>query len=370
MAAELANSEFVIVQTDDVVEGDLYAGAIKVLVEGQIDGDLVASAAEEIVIDGVVTGSVFAAAPRVTINGEIGGSLRATANDLRVDGTVGRDLVSASVDARLGPSSSVVGDVILWTFRSESLGRIGGDLSGSQRILMLGGEIEGDIDVSSRRVTVVQSLQVGGDFDYRSDRMAEGLDKATVEGVVVHKTPLPPNIRVRALGFFGRFLVILFLTIAALGSAWAWPARAAAATSAVKASPLRAWGRGAMVTFSPLFLALIAWMVVGLAPPAASFPMLAILAPLVIAAFGAILVSSLFSGMPAVAWLGSKLSKRLDLYGAIVLGSAIAGAIWLVPLVGWLVPLIILPLGMGGWMGAWRDSTAHDRAVERTQIES
>jgi len=41
-------------------------------------------------------------------------------------------------------------------------------------------------------------------------------------------------------------------------------------------------------------------------------------------------------------------------------GSAVAGLIWLVPVVGWLVPLIFLTGGLGAWMGAF-GSPASDR---------
>ena len=352
-AAETANSEFVIIQPDDVLEEDLYAGAIKVVVEGVIEGDLIAFAGEEVVIEGTVTGSVFAFAPRVTVNGEVGGSLRVTGNDVFIDGTIGRDVVAAALDVELSEVSSVGNDVLVWAWEASSRGRIGGDLSGSQRHLEVAGEVVGDIDVSVGQVTVVDTLTVGGDFGYRSDREAEGLENATVEGAVVHKTPLPPNIRVRALNFFGRFLVIVFLTIAALATAWGWPYRTHRAIQTVKEAPAKSWGSGALVMASPLFLTLIAVLVVGIAPAAASFPLLVILGPLVLAALGVVLALSVVAGIPAVGRIGSLLFQRLDLYGAILVGAGLAGLVWLLPMVGWLVPLVVLPLGLGGWMLSW-----------------
>jgi len=354
VAAETANSEFVIIQAGDVLDDDLYAGAIKVVVEGVIEGDLVAFAGEEVVVEGTVTGSVFAFAPRVTVNGEIGGSLRASANDVRVNGLIGRDAVVVGVDARFGPDSSVGNDVLVWAWDVTALGHIGGELTGSQRNLALGGEVDGDIDVSVGQLTVVDTLSVTGDFGYRSEREAEGLENASVGGAVVHKTPLPPNIRVRALNFFGRFLVIVFLTITALAVAWGWPERTTRAVSKVKDSPGRSWGSGALVMSSPLLLALVASLVVGLAPPTTSFPLLVILAPLVLAAVGVVLALSVVAGIPSVGRLGGAMFKKLDVYGAILVGSLLAGLVWILPVVGWLVPLVVLPVGLGGWMLSWK----------------
>ena len=89
-AAETANSEFVIIREDDVVADDLYAGAIRVVVEGRIDGDLIAFAAEEIVINGSVGGSVVAVTPRVVVTGSVNGSLRTVASSVSVDSRTSR----------------------------------------------------------------------------------------------------------------------------------------------------------------------------------------------------------------------------------------------------------------------------------------
>ena len=60
LAAETSNSEFVIIQEGETFPDDLYAGAIRVVVEGTLDGDLIALAADDILINWVVTGSVTA----------------------------------------------------------------------------------------------------------------------------------------------------------------------------------------------------------------------------------------------------------------------------------------------------------------------
>lgn len=356
LAAETANSEFVLIRPDDVLEGDLYAGAIKVSVDGEIDGDLIAFAGEEIIIEGTVTGSVFAVAPRVTVNGSVGGSLRVVATSLTVNGDIGRDIVATAVNVRLGKESKVGGDVLVWAFSMDSLGQIGQNLEGSQRRLSLAGTVGGDVDVSVGRLTIVDDLTVNGDLGYRSDADAEGLDQADVGGAVVHKTPLPPNIRVRALNLFGRFLAVLFLTIAALTTAWGWPNQTIAAIERVRVSPMRSWMSGAVIMALPLFLMALAALLLTLAPTSASFPLLVILAPLILAAVGLVFALSLVAGVPTVGRLGGLLLKKLDVYGAILTGSVVIGIIWMLPVIGWLVPLFVLPLGLGAWLVSRRSS--------------
>ena len=363
VAAETSNSEFVIIQGDDVFPDDLYAGAVRVVVEGTLDGDLVAFAGEEVVIDGTVTGSVLAVAPRVTVNGLVEGNLRVSANDFAVSGTVNGDVVAAVVDATLWPTSVIGGDALLWAWSADALGTIAQDLNGSQKNLQLAGTVEGDVDVSVSRLNVVDSLTVGGDLGYRSKNDIEGLEMAGVEGAVVAKTPLPPNVRIRALTVLGRFLIVLFLSVAALLAALGWPRRTQQAINNVGKRPIRNWLLGALVIFSPLLMIVVTGLILVLAPAAAAFPLLAVLVPVILALVGIALAVSFVAGAPAVGWLGGVLLRRLDLYGSVLAGSIVVGVVWYLPFVGFLVPLLVLPIGLGAWISAWRDQATASAAA-------
>lgn len=349
-AAETAASDIVIIAEGDTITDDLYAAGARVVVEGTIEGDLVAFAAEEVLISGEVTGSVLAVAPTVTVKGGVARSVRFTANRLSVSGSIGADLVGAALRVGLSPESVVDGDVLVWAFSMTAAGTIGSDLEGTQRSLDLSGSIGGDVDVSVNRLVISGPLEVAGDFGYRSASDAEGMDQATVEGVVAHKTPLPPNIRIRALGLLTRLLVILGLTCAALLVAWGWPGRTDSAGNRARASLWRALGRGALVILSPLVVAGIAALIAGLVPASASLPLLAIFVPLILALAGIVLVLSLVAGVPAILALGRALPGERGLYGSIVIGSIAAGLLWMIPWAGWLIPLLVLPIGLGAWM--------------------
>lgn len=364
LAAETSNSEFVIIQEGETFPDDLYAGAIRVVVDGTLDGDLIAFAAEEIVINGVVTGSVTAISPKVTVNGEVAGSLRMTGNRLDVEGDVGGDVVAAAVSASLAPSSRVDGDVLLWAWDATALGSIGMDLTGTQRNLALAGSIDGDVDVSVTSLTIVDSLTVSGDLGYRSEAEAVGLDMAEVGGAVVDKEVLPANLRVRAIGLLGRILITIILSVAALSAAYGWPRRTERAIGEAGRNPIGHWLRGALVLFSPLIAAGVTGLVLGLAPAAVAFPLLALLVPVILALAGVVLALAVVAGAPIAGWVGGVVFKRLDRYGAILAGSLVIGVIWWIPVVGWIVPLIVLPWGLGAWMRSWRAQSSEDSSLE------
>lgn len=353
-AVETSNAEFVIIPEGDVVADDLYAGTIRVVVDGTIDGDLVAIAAEEVVINGSVTGSVTALTPTVVVNGQVGGSVRVSGKRLEVNGMVGGDVVAGVVTAEMGKDSDIRGDVLIWAWHVTALGSIGQDLSGTQHRLDLSGSVGGDVDVSVGRLAVVGDLSVGGDLGFRSANDAEGMGRASVEGAVVAKEPLPPNIRVRAIRLLGRLMVVLFLSIAALTTAYGWPERTTRAIAEVGRKPLRRWLIGAPILFAPFVGVALAVLLASLAPTTAALPLLAVMVLLILALFGGSLALALIAGAPVVGWLGGVLFKRLDLYGAILAGSIVTGLVWYVPWLGWLVPIVVLPLGLGAWLAARR----------------
>jgi len=349
-AAETSNSDIVIIREGDVVHDDLYAGAMTVVIIGEVDGDLVAFAAEEIRIEGTVTGSVTAVAPSVSVSGLVGGSVRAAAREVSVTGSVSGDLVTTAVKVTMGADSVIAGDALVWAFQLSAGGSIGHDLTGTQRTLEMAGVVGGDVEVAVGRLNVVDDLRVEGDLGFRSDREAEGLELASVGGTVVHKATLPPNLRVRALFLFARLMAIIFLTIAAVTTVWGWPQRSQAAADRVVVKPWKNWLYGAAVFVSPLLVMAATGVVLGLAPPAAGLPFLGLALPLTLALLGLLLVVSMVAGVPVAARIGKRLFARTGSFGAVLAGSIILGLAWMLPLVGWLVPLIALPLGLGSWI--------------------
>jgi hypothetical protein len=278
------------------------------------------------------------------------GSVRAVGGEVVVTGEIGGDVVMTAVDATLSPDSVVGGDVLAWVNTLSALGSIGGDLTGAQRSLELAGSIGGNVDVDVGRLRVVDTLTVGGDLGYRSNRQAEGLELATVTGAVVQKETLPPNIRVRALALFARILAIVFLAIASVTIVWSWPTRSATAADMMMSSPWKNWLYGAVFFFSPVIVGVGTWLILTVAPPIASLPLLALVLPLLVALLGVLMVVALGAGAPVAIRVGKRVNKNWSHFGAVLAGSTVLGLLWCIPLVGWLVPIITLPLGLGAWL--------------------
>ena len=293
--------------------------------------------------------------------------MRAAVASLNISGSVGRDVVATSVSADLGNTSTVVGDVILYSINASATGEVGGTLSGTMRSLELAGSIAGDVDVDVRSLTIVAPLQVAGDLGYRSSREAEGLEQAEVGGAVVKKSPQPPNIRVRALGLLTQVLIAMLLIGVALLVVWAWPDNTERAGLVARESWLKAYGWGLLIFASPLLLAGGVAVLVAVTPAAAWLPLLAIFAPVILAMFGIVLALSLVAGIPTAVLSGRALPGDRGIYGAVLLGSIIVAVAWLLPFMGWIVPLLVLPLGLGSWLISRRSGVAEAEESEEPE---
>jgi cytoskeletal protein CcmA (bactofilin family) len=353
-AAEIESSELIIITEDTVITEDLYAAANRVIVRGRIEGDLIALAAQDVTIEGEVTGSVMAMAGEVVVTGTIGKSLRVTAPSLELSGEVRGDVVAVVFGFDLLPEGVVEGDLVLWARDATSHGTVFGDVEGTQSRLSISGEVRGDLKISAGEVEVSDQLYVAGDFTYRSEVEATGLDLADVDGAVVKQQPMKPNIRIRALSLVLKILVAILLAAMALVVSTIWPERSERALEGLRRSPIRSIISGVLVILSPVLIIGIGIAIFTLAPSSTALPLIAALIPVLAAVLGLILVGGLIAGLPAVALIGSLVRKGTTIAGAVGIGSAIVGLLWLFPFVGWPVALLVLAAGIGGWLSTLR----------------
>jgi cytoskeletal protein CcmA (bactofilin family) len=367
-AADIESSELIIITEDTVVSEDLYAAANRVIVRGRIEGDLIALAAQDVTIEGEVTGSVMAMAGEVVVTGIIGKSLRVTSPSLELSGEVRGDVVAVVFGFDLVPEGVVEGDLVLWAREAASDGTVFGDVEGTQGRLSVSGEVRGDVKVSAGEVEVSDQLHVAGDFTYRSDEEATGLDLAEVDGAVVMQQPMKPNIRIRALSLVLKILVAILLAAMALVVSTVWPERSERALEGLRQSPTRSILSGVLVILSPLLIVGVGVAIFSLAPSTTALPLIAALIPVLAAVLGLILVGGLIAGLPAVALIGSLVRKGTTIAGAVGIGSAIVGLVWLFPVVGWPVALLVLAAGTGGWLSTLSRHPADDDSATPASV--
>lgn len=348
VAAERSVSDVVLVDSGAVIDDDLYAAGNRVVILGRVDGDLIVSAFEDVTIAGEVRGDVIGVAGSVVVTGSVGESVRVAAPIVDIHGDVGGDAIVVAWEAAVG---GVAGDAIIWGWEATVDGEIGGDLEGQTRRMSLAGTVEGNVDITVDRLEVVGGARVGSDLAYRSSRPAVGVEEAQVGGAVVHRSPLAPNIRVRALMVLAKVVIGLLAGVVGLLLMWGLPDASRRAVTVVRTSPWRAWVAGFLVLLTPLFAAALAALLLSLAPPAATLPLIGVFVPVMLAILGVILALVFAAPAAVYPWLGRLGREGRGEVRAFLYGAALVTVVALVPWLVWIVLAVVAPIGVGGWIG-------------------
>lgn len=346
--AELTQSDLVLVQADDVITEDLYAAGNRVQVHGRVEGDLYAVAFGEVTITGEVTGDVVVVASRLVISGRVGGSVRVASGTVVIDGAVAEDVVVAAWNTGLGSQGSVGRDVISWGRNGSLAGRVERDVVGRFSKLQLDGHVAGRVEITVGRLSVGPAARVEGGLGYRSSSEAE-IDAVDLGGSTIHRTPLPPNIRVRALRLLTLALILLILTAVGLVLAWAWPDILDPVIAAAGRG-ISTWLGGLGIIASPLIAAGVMALLVSLSPPQAGIPLAIVFLPVIFGLGGLVFFGALLGFIPVAGALGRRLLPARSTAAAVLAGMTILGTLLLVPWVKWLVLAAVIPLGMGSWV--------------------
>ncbi len=338
----VAQATTVIIQEGEVQREDLYAFGSRVLIEGVVEGDLV-FAARDVIVTGRVEGDLLGVAwDQVVVAGEVGGSMRVASRNVTVPpgGRAAEDLVA------LGWSVNVDGEVgrdVLSTAGGLGIGgTVGRDVRGQVRSLRVGGEVARSMDVAVRSLALEAGARVGGDVAYRSDAEADVAGEAKVAGQVFRRDARATLWR-RAVGRATGIFSVLGLVVAGLVLAWVLRRTWLQAATTARNRPWASLTAGAaFALLTPVTVGLLALTIVGI-------PLALLLAALWLAAL-------FFGPIPALAAAGSWLLRRRGglLAGFVVAALAWRAAIWLLPVGGLVLYLVVAVWGSGAWLlGGW-----------------
>ena len=223
-------------------------------------------------------------------------------------------------------------------------------------------KVDGDVDVTVGRLAVASSTEIGGDLIYVSDKPADIRDGAVIDGSVIAESVLPPNVRIRALYLMVRVLVGLAIVALGLGLIWSFPERSRQAAEAVFERPVFALAWGSGLASIPVAMTLIVWLFVSLSPAATGLPLLAVFAPLVIAAFAVLVVALLSAPVPIAAAIGRRIGPARSIYAWFVMGAVVLAVLSIIPVLGTVVLVLGSLIGLGGWFVEARSTRAPEPA--------
>jgi len=308
LGGKLRAGEQILIAEGEVVEGDLYASAGTVRVEGTVTGDLLAWGGQ-VDVTGRVDGDLMAAAGQVDVAGEVGGDVRAAGGQLTVPGTIGEDLFVAG--ARVTLSGEVGEDLVFGTGQMVLSGAVGGDVLGSAGAYTRSGTVGG-----TENVTIVEPEE------------------------------REPTVADRGVGALQRYISILALAALAL---WLVPRVLTDPVRTLRQRPFLSLGVGLLALAAAVVAVAVLILVAGLVAVILALVGLGdLVAVLVFAVVVALVVLSfllfLAVGFGAPAVVGMAL-------GDLVIGATVTGRRWWSLILGLLVVVAAssLPI-IGGWL--------------------
>lgn len=223
LGGKLRAGQAVNVPAGETVDGDLYATAGTVTVDGTVEGDLVALGGQ-IQLNGTVTGDVVMAAGTVNVGGTVEGDVRAAAGQLNLVGEVGEDAAVAGGQLLLGPGASVGEDLILSAGQATISGSVAGGIAGTAGTYQRTGSVGGPDEVT------VQADEPAA-RPSAADRILDALRQFVVvvllgalllwiapafttdAAATLRARPLP-SLAIGVLGFIGFIVVVIVLVLA------------------------------------------------------------------------------------------------------------------------------------------------------------
>jgi len=188
-AFEVKGGEKYVLPEDEVINDDLLVAAGEVTIDGIVKGDVLA-AGGNIEINGNVDGDIIAAGGNVKISGDTKKSAYIASGNVDISGRVTRNLLLASGTLVMTDESAVGKDALIASGNSEIYGDVAGNLLSSGSDVVIGGDVEGDVDITSDNAPrILSSARIGGDVNYTSANDIIIENNVSVQGTVTKKLP-------------------------------------------------------------------------------------------------------------------------------------------------------------------------------------
>ena len=329
----------VTIPNGEVREGDIYAVAEAIRVEGRLDGDLAAAAAR-VVVDGRVDGDLFAIADTVDLRGPVGDSTRVVAQTLNVDTTIDGDLLAAAQELVVTEDARIAGGVVAAGRRVEIDGTVEGGVRVAAGEIVIRGTLHGDANVIADRLDLAPGARITGDLDYRTRTPLSPEAVARVEGAVRYEDP---PVDEDESGTAWGFVFWFWQTLAALLAGILVVALFRGVVQRLVVSIAEETTLGALLGFATFLVV----------PVAAGIAMVTLVGLPIGIAGGLLFGLALYGAkLPIAVWLGDRLlgyagRPGASPYAAMALGIPLLYLLFAIPYVGGLFWLAATWLGLG-----------------------
>jgi len=168
-ATEFRKNDTVNVKKGEVIQGDLFATAEHIRIDGEVNGDVYAFA-HQVDVTGHINGDLICFAQAVRVSGVIDGNLRAGANNVTLTGTVERNVMlwnetfNLDSNGRIGRSLTAGGETLTLD------GKIGRDFLGFADTTSISGFIGGSLREQGKSLSIVSGAEIDGKASFKGQK--------------------------------------------------------------------------------------------------------------------------------------------------------------------------------------------------------
>jgi cytoskeletal protein CcmA (bactofilin family) len=280
---QLLSAQQHIVESDQVIEDDLYMFGDEVTIDGTVKGDVVAFG-RVITLNGTVEGDFIAAGQSIVITGKVVDDARIAAQVIKIhkNAVIGDDLIAAAFSLEITEGCRIESNLVYAGYQALLNGDIGNDVKAGVANCEIAGHVGGDVDLSvdgdqaggqayaagsslpvslpnvPAGLTISETARIDGELTYRSPDEANIASEANITGELTHElTQNQVQVQTpaeKAWSIFGEFATLLIIGLFVLLIAPAWMRRM---TDNIKSRPLASLSLGVagIVGFIILMLA-------------------------------------------------------------------------------------------------------------------
>ena len=244
-AAQFEKGDYIL-ETESIVEDDLYIAGDNVMIKGVVDGDLVIFG-QNVTVDGTVTGDLYAFGNTVSIAGSIYGNAFAFGSNVSIKGTLGQNIYVGSmivdIDANIGKDLNIASGT------TKIVGSVGDDVRAATGQLSSNATVAGDFLVSGENLSIADE-KITGELIISSKENNFG---QTSKFELKQEDFLGFNLGLAMVSFVGMYIVGILLIYAA-------PVKTLAIEKKIVASwedLLKSFATGLVILFAiplPLFI--------------------------------------------------------------------------------------------------------------------
>ncbi|MFA6417163.1 MAG: polymer-forming cytoskeletal protein [Patescibacteria group bacterium] len=342
------NNEQILISENDVVSGNLLAASKNITVDGTVSGDVIA-AAQSITINGRVDGDVLVVAQNIVINGEVGGNIRVLGNSITINSQLARNLNAFGADIVIGKEARIGWDAMLFASSVQIKGIITGGLNAYVQNIIISGKIGKNADLKTydkeqtQKIIITKESIINGDLNYTSTTRAEVESGANISGQINYQAPTVQKKNNVSAWIWSRVFSILSMILIGLIFLFITTKHSNNILKIIKTKPAKSFLIGAIIfLIVPPLAIVLAITIIGL-------PLAAILLSLWLAGmFLAKTMVAIFVGNLLIKDLIKK--PQTPLFWSLIFGTLIMSVLFSLPVVGWIISLLTIWLGLGGFL--------------------